>query len=266
MAAFGLGLIGDASAEGALTPVLADTAPLVRGRAAEALGMVGAIGAAPAIGKLAGEYARSAPVAGMKPDDEPSPAAPEAQAFELALFALVRLKAYEPLASAVLEADRPVSTWWPVAYALQRIEDPRAAPALLQLLTVTGRYTPAFAARGLGVLKQTSAAQRLTGLLDAKAKAPLEVVVSAIRALGQINAPATANVLAALASQPGTHPNVRLEAVDGARGHESRRRPGGRAGSPDGRLAGHAGRGAPGGSGDRSRVLHVRTVRNGAGS
>ena len=213
MAAFGLGLIGDASAEGALTPVLADTAPLVRGRAAEALGMVGAIGAAPAIGKLAGEYARSAPVAGMKPDDEPSPAAPEAQAFELALFALVRLKAYEPLASAVLEADRPVSTWWPVAYALQRIEDPRAAPALLQLLTVTGRYTPAFAARGLGVLKQTSAAERLTGLLDAKAKAPLEVVVSAIRALGQINAPATANVLAALASQPGTHPNVRLEAV-----------------------------------------------------
>ena len=31
------------------------------------------------------------------------------EAFELALFALVRLKAYEPLASAVLEADRPVT-------------------------------------------------------------------------------------------------------------------------------------------------------------
>ena len=29
----------------------------------------------------------------------------------------------------------------------------------------------------------------------------------------QINAPATASVLAALASQPATHPNVRLEAI-----------------------------------------------------
>ena len=53
MAAFALGLIGDPSAEAALTPLLTDTAPIVRGRAAEALGLIGAKGAAAAIGQMA---------------------------------------------------------------------------------------------------------------------------------------------------------------------------------------------------------------------
>ena len=66
----------------------------------------------------------------MSPDDETEPAVPEAEAFKLGLFALVRLKAYDPIAAAVLDGGRPVTTWWPVAYALQRVEDPRAAPAL----------------------------------------------------------------------------------------------------------------------------------------
>ena len=46
-------------------------------------------------------------MAAMNPDDEPWPAAPEAEAFKLALFALVRLKAYEPLAAAVLDGRSP---------------------------------------------------------------------------------------------------------------------------------------------------------------
>ena len=62
-------------------------------------------------------------------------------------------------------------------------------------------------------MKLAAASPRLTVLLDAKAKAPFEVVVSAIRALAQIGAPDSAQVLAAVASEPGTHPNVRLEAV-----------------------------------------------------
>jgi len=50
------------------------------------------------------------------------------------LTALVRLKAYEPLAAAVLDqSGQPRSTWWPVAFALQRIGDQRAAPALTRL-------------------------------------------------------------------------------------------------------------------------------------
>ncbi len=213
MAAFGLGLIGDPSAEAALAPLLADPVPGVKGRAAQALGLIGATGSAAAIGKVAAEYVHSAPVAAMGPDDEAWPAAPEAEAFKLSVFALVRLKAYDALAAAVLQGDRPVSTWWPVAYALQRIEDPRAAPALAALLQVPGRYSASFAARGLGTLKQASAAGALIALLQPQAKAPLEVVVSAIRALAQIGAPQAAAPLAKVAADPGTDANVRIEAV-----------------------------------------------------
>src|SRR5918995_1208177 len=87
--------IGDASAAPALTPLLADAAPLVRGRAAEALGAIDAKDAAGAIGKMAAEYARSAAVLAMQPDDEPSPSPPEAEAFKLGIFALVRIRAYD---------------------------------------------------------------------------------------------------------------------------------------------------------------------------
>jgi cyclophilin family peptidyl-prolyl cis-trans isomerase len=214
MAAFGLGLIGEASVESALTPLLSDTAPLVRGRAAEALGSIGAKGAAAAIGQMVGEYARGSAVAAMQPDDESAKLAPEAQAFELGLFALVRLRAYDPMATAVLTGDQPVSNWWPVAYALQRVEDPRAAPALLQLLGAKGRYTRAFAARGLGGLKDQSAVKPLLAWLDPAARSGLEVTVAAIRALAQIGAPAAAEAIARLAGDPATHPNIRLEAVN----------------------------------------------------
>jgi cyclophilin family peptidyl-prolyl cis-trans isomerase len=211
MAAFGLGLIGDPAASAPLTAVLSDPAPLVRGRAAEALGQIGAKDAAAAIGKLAAEYAQHAAVTAMSPDDERWPAPPEAEAFKLALFALVRLRAYEPLAAAVLAGDRPISNWWPVAFALQRINDPRAAPALTQLARGPGKYTVAFAARGLGAAKDPAAAAVLLPLLDRKQ--PLEVIVSAARAVAQLNAAQGAEPLIALAGDPAVHPNVRLEAI-----------------------------------------------------
>jgi cyclophilin family peptidyl-prolyl cis-trans isomerase/HEAT repeat protein len=213
MAAFALGLIGDVSAEAALTPLMTDAEPLVRGRAAEALGLIGAKGAAAAIGKMVGEYARSTTISSMAPDDETRPAAPEAEAFKLGVFALVRLRAYDPLAAAILENGRPVTTWWPVAYGFQRIEDPRAAPALLELLASQGRYTRAFAARGLGSLKDANSAKPLLALLDPGAKPGLEITVASIRALAQIGAAEAAAPLVKLASQASTHPNVRLEAV-----------------------------------------------------
>ncbi len=213
MAAFALGLIGDGSAEAALAPLLTDASPRVRGRAAEALGLIGAKGAAAAIGQMVAEYARSAAVAGMQPDDEAAPIAPEAEAFKLGLFALVRLKAYDPMAGAVITGSQPVTTWWPVAYALQRVEDPRAAPALLHLLAANGRYTRAFAARGLGTLKDASAAKPLIALLEPAAKAGLELTVAAIRALAQLEATDAVASLARLAGTPTVHPNIRLEAV-----------------------------------------------------
>jgi HEAT repeat protein/cyclophilin family peptidyl-prolyl cis-trans isomerase len=213
MAAFALGLIGDAAVEASLVPLLSDAAPLVRGRAAEALGLIGAKGAATAIGQMTAGYAKSAAVAAMTPDDESRPAPPEAEAFKLGLFALVRLSAYDALASAVVSGGQPVSTWWPVAYALQRVDDPRAAPILLGLLGTNGKYSRAFAARGLGRAKHTPAVKPLLALLEPSAKAPLEVVAAAVRALGQIGAPEAAAVLSRLASEPATDPNVRLEAV-----------------------------------------------------
>ena len=211
-AAFAIGLIADRSAAAALLPLLADGAPLVRGRAAEALGLIGAEDAAPAIGKMAGELARSAAVAGMSPDDERWPAEPDAEAFKLGIFALVRLRAYDPLAAAVLDGGRPISTWWPIAYALQRTADPRAAPALTELLQVKGRYTPAFAARGLGGLKDPAAAGALLPLIDTAAR-PREVVASAIRALAQVGATQAAAALGSMAGDPKADPNLRMEAV-----------------------------------------------------
>ena len=211
MAAFALGLIGDPSAAAPLTQGLTDTVPLVRGKAAEALGLIDAKDAAAAIGKLAAELAQHPSVTSMAPDDETWPAPPEAEAFKLALFALVRLGAYEPLAAAVAPGDRPVSNWWPVAYALQRVNDPRAAPALTLLAGSRGKYTVAFAARGLGASKDATAAAHLLPLLAPKQ--PIEILVSATRAVAQLNVASAAEPLMALVADSSVPPNVRLEAV-----------------------------------------------------
>ena len=212
-AAFGLGLIADGSAAAALTPLLADPVPLVRGRAAEALGAIDAKEAAAAIGKMAAEYGRSAPVAAMQPDDEAWPAAPEADAFKLGIFALVRLRAYDALAGAVLDdAGRPITSWWPVAYALRRIEDARAAPALRALAGVKGRYTPAFAVRGLGVLKDAQAGPVVLPLLE-PGKTSREVVAEALRAAGMLGLMAAAERAAAIAGDARADGSLRLEAV-----------------------------------------------------
>ena len=228
-AAFGLGLIADPSSAPQLIAALGDASPLVRGRAAEALGQIGvmeasrsgtptappavAATAAGPIGTMAAEYARSAAVLAMRPDDESYPADASAEAFKLGIFALVRLRAYEPLAAAVLDANgQPASTWWPVAYALQRLGDKRALPALTRLLQGPGKYTAAFAARGLGAIKDPASVAPLSALVAAP-KTPAEVVVAAARALGEIGGAGGAAPLIARASDPASDPNVRLEAV-----------------------------------------------------
>jgi len=222
-AALGLGLIGDVSAIAPLTAALADAVPLVRGRAAEAIGLIAtsdpegnaaraaARPAADAIAKVALEYGRSAPVTAMKPDDENWPAAPEAEAFKLALFALVRIGAYEPLESAVLDGGKPVSSWWPVAYALQRINDKRALLPLKELTGSSGKYSSAFAIAGLARLRDPSSAQLIVPLLDGKRG--LEVTVAAIRAAAQIGATEAVDPLVKIASDAAADANLRLESV-----------------------------------------------------
>ena len=212
-ALFALGLIGDRTASTVVLPLLQDPSPLARGRAAEALGLMAAEDAAPAIAKMAAEYAASPAVSGMTPDDEQWPGPPEAEAFKLGLFALVRLRAYDSLAAAALRPDgQPVSTWWPVAFALQRIGDPRAIPALRQLTRVKGRYTPAFAARGLGRAKDSGAAEVLLPLLDPAAQ-PREVVGSTIIALRDLSLMAAGARLGALAADPDVDGTLRMEAL-----------------------------------------------------
>ena len=213
-ALFALGLIGDRSASTAVAGLLQDPSPLARGRAAEALGLMAADDAAPAIAKMAAEYAASPAVAGMTPDDETWPGPPEAEAFKLGLFALVRLRAYDSLAAAVLRPDgQPVSTWWPVAYALQRIGDPRAIPALRQLTRVKGRYTPAFAARGLGRAKDSGAAEVLLPLLDTAAQ-PREVVGSTIIAMRDLSLMQAGAKLGTLAADTDADSTLRMEALN----------------------------------------------------
>ena len=161
----------------------------MQGGAAEALGLIGDATAADAIGRLA------------SPDPEVRRARPGARrrrrcgarycrpsAFRLALYALVRLKAYDQLAAAVLDGSgQPKVRWWPVAYALQRIEDKRALPALLTLAKDPHPYTRAFAAKGLGGLQG-----RIGGAdadRPAAASAEQAVVIESVRALGRIGDP-----------------------------------------------------------------------------
>jgi cyclophilin family peptidyl-prolyl cis-trans isomerase/HEAT repeat protein len=155
---------------------------------------------------------KSGAIASMSPDEEQWPKSPESDAVRLGLFALVRLKGYEPLAAAVQDASGQVSGWWPVAFALSRINDPRAIPLLQRLARTPGRYTRAFAARGLGALKDATSVPLLRTMLE-QAKADPAVSFSIVHALGQIGAPDAAEPILAVLTAEGTDPSLRLEAV-----------------------------------------------------
>lgn len=212
MAAFALGLLADTPSVPALTAALQDAEPRVRGRAAEALGLIGDTASAAAVGRMVSEYVKAGAIAALPPDDEQWPKTPEADAVRLGLFALVRQKGYEPLASAIVDGSGRVSGWWPVAFALQRIEDPRAVPALKQLAATPGRYTRSFAARGLGAHRDTTAVPLLRAMID-QTRGDVGVTVSAVRALAQIGGGEAGDAILALLAAEKTDPNVRLEAV-----------------------------------------------------
>ena len=211
MAAFALGLIGDTSAAEPLRAALGDAQPLVAGRAAEALGLIGDTASAPAIGKLvASHLAAAAPLAA---DESRTQLDGPAEAFRLGVYALTRLKAYEPLAAAVLGPDgQPRLRWWPVAYALQRIEDKRAIPALLSLARIDSTYTRAFAIKGLGALKASEAVPVLLPLID-PARATTAPTIEAIRAMGRIGDAEGEPALTKLLYNRGLSPMVRAETL-----------------------------------------------------
>ena len=222
MAAFALGLIADASAAAPLTTALADA---VTDRSRPGGRSAGLIGSAPggeaagarrgrAIGRMAAEYARSAAVRAVQPDDETWPAAPEVEAFRLGIYALVRLHAYEPLvgggprqrvAGDDLVAGR-------LCARPHRGPAGRAGPAEAPRRARAGT-PPAFAARGLGVIKARAAVAPLNALVQ-QANTPTRSrrcrrsELSAALAILRPVPP-----LVELASDPATDPNVRLEVV-----------------------------------------------------
>ena len=198
-AAFALGLIGDAGAGEVLRAALSDGDTRVRGRAAEALGLIAAqaggpretwVPAATAVGEAFAGC--GAVIAAIAPDDE-APQSADAEACRLALLALVRLRHYDSLARVALGPDgRPVSQWWPVAFALQRIGDPRASAPLETLLRSSGVYAASFALRGLAAQPAGVAmAQRFA----ADAAADPRLRVTAIRALGRPGVPQAFDIL-----------------------------------------------------------------------
>jgi cyclophilin family peptidyl-prolyl cis-trans isomerase/HEAT repeat protein len=213
MAAFALGLIGDPTARGPLRTALADSDALLQGRAADALGMLGVREDATAVTDMVQRHVRAGALTSLAPDDLTYPLAPPVEAARLGLYALVRLGSYESLAAAALDpSGQPVSTWWPVAYALQRAGDPRAAPALLSLLNTPGRYTAAFAARGLGVMKAATAAGPLRQIVERRSADPA-VVIQAIRAIGAIGDAAAVPVLTRVVADAQVDSVIRVEAM-----------------------------------------------------
>jgi HEAT repeat protein/cyclophilin family peptidyl-prolyl cis-trans isomerase len=211
MAAFALGLIGDRSARDALMSALGDPSPLIKGSAAEALGLLGDSAAADPISGMAYQVVQSGALAQTPADEEDLKRDTPAAAFRLAIYALVRLKAYPQLAAAVLDASgQPRVRWWPVAYALQRIEDPRALPALMTLAKEAHPYTRAFAVKGLGGLKDRQALPVLMPLLSSGTRA---VLIQTVRALGRIGDPSAVEPLLKIINDASSDPQVRLEAV-----------------------------------------------------
>ena len=211
MAAFALGLVGDRTARDPLIATLGDPAPLVQGSAAEALGLIGDVAAAEPIGRMVSAVVQSGALAQPPGEVDEARRDTPAAAFRLGVFALTRLKAYDQLAAAVIDpAGRPRTTWWPVAFALQRLEDRRASAALLALARETDPYTRAFAVKGLGALKDRAAVSVIVPLVTSRDSG---VQIEAIRALGKIGDASAAQPLLTLVQGRDVPPPVRLEAV-----------------------------------------------------
>jgi cyclophilin family peptidyl-prolyl cis-trans isomerase/HEAT repeat protein len=213
MAAFAMGLIGDPAARGALLEALNSADPMLQGRAAEALGLIGDKGDAPAVSTMLRAHVKAGVLRPIQPDTLDYPLSPPIEAARLALFALARLGNYDALAAAVVdERGAPVSAWWPVAYALQRVNDPRAAPALSTLVSIPGRYTASFAIRGLAAAKDTMVVPDLRTIVQER-KADRAVVIQAIRALATLGDAASLPVLQRMMTDSSLDQAVRTESV-----------------------------------------------------
>jgi cyclophilin family peptidyl-prolyl cis-trans isomerase/HEAT repeat protein len=214
MAAFGLGLLRDNSAVNPLHAALHDSFPLVQGRAAEALGAIGDTASGPAIGDMVSALVKAGAVSAMAPDDILETYPPAVEAFRLGVLALGRLKAYDALAAAVLgPSGLPQVTWWPVAAAFQRTEDRRAIGPLIAIARGPGSYGRAFAARGLGALKDAAAVDTLSALARDWAR-DTKAAISAVKALALIGDRKAGPTLLELLRTKDLDPLLRIEVIN----------------------------------------------------
>ena len=212
VAAFALGLIGDVSAAEALAVALADPSPVVQGRAAQALGRIGATDAAGAIGAMTRVHLTE--TFDIDTEDLTYPQPEPVEAFRLGLYALARLGAYEPLAATVLdETERPIVWWWPVAYALRTVGDPRALDALTALAGVQGSIGVAEAIKGLGELGEPSSVELLVKQLDPTFRDE-RVIVTTLQALGVIGDVSALPAVRDLLLTPGLDATLLLTAAE----------------------------------------------------
>jgi cyclophilin family peptidyl-prolyl cis-trans isomerase/HEAT repeat protein len=169
--------------------------------------------AAPQISAMVAAHVNANVLGGLNPDDMGFPKSPAIEAVRLGTYAMVRLAAYDNLAGALLNSGyHPRSGWWPVAFAFQRINDPRAVPVLLELLNGGGQLSRAFAAKGLGALKDQRAAGPLLAAAE-DAGQPLAVRIQAVRAVALINDARGGAVMKRLITSPRIDQNLQLEAI-----------------------------------------------------
>src|SRR5205823_67262 len=113
--------------------------------------------------------------------------------------------------------------WWPVAYALARLEDPRGTPALVSFLKDSDPVIRAFAVKGLGALKDRAVVPALMPLLSSGDRA---VIIETVRALGRIADPAALPPILKLVQAADTEPHLRLEAISALGGFRGANAPG----------------------------------------
>lgn len=240
-AAFALGLAHATSAVDALIAALNDAQPEVRARAADALALIleppasaTAAGAAASAGKAGGGDATAAPspaakaaaaiavsaancpavIAAIPADDQDWPGTPERDACRAAILATTRLRSFDALSRIVLSAEgKPVSSWWPVAYGLQRVRDKRAVDALGQLVNSEGVSTQAFAMRGLADHGDRRAVGAARGIAVRKG-AEVRLRVAAIDMLARLKDTDSVPMLEQVVIDRATAPNVLLAAAN----------------------------------------------------
>jgi cyclophilin family peptidyl-prolyl cis-trans isomerase/HEAT repeat protein len=213
MAAFALGLIRNVAARPLLLGALRDSDPLTQGRAAEALGLIGDRADASAIGDMVRSHVASGVLKGIDADDISYPLAPPVEAVRLGLYAITRLGSFDALWAAVADQGGQVtSRWWPIAYAFGRVGDARSAPVLTALIDTPGRYTSAFAVRGLPAAKAAQALPAIRRIVSER-KAHPAVVIHAVRALGAFGDRDAVPMLIKILADLSADPSLRIEAA-----------------------------------------------------